>query len=655
VRKKEEEKESRLPALLASFGISELAIKNGTFLYEDRKVSRDPKNPPAPEESPARVKKITVSRMDAEMRDISFTNAMAINVKGSLLGEPSDNFDISGSVGPIGLVPKKSDMPLALTVRMDSISMKRLTEDLGLGYRAASGTLNGEISISGTLKQKLATSVKITLKDLVKQRKQGDAGQVKPVPCTLDFNGKILYEAPGQNVTMEPSVLKANGSSFSLAGKVQHMNNSPALNFILKSTMMETGSLSGIAPVLGASLPADLTLKGQGSLEASCVGVSQDMALETRINLTPSEISLGSKFNKPAGQNCTFTSSANLKEGFFTISSLDLILYNLQLAGSGSVRLKGEAPAMDVRFATKPFALKGWDAFIPLLNAYKLGGSLAIKADITGTPKAPVIQCSISSQEIGFTLPADKKKAKSKETPSVLQGLDLSVHGKKQEKEFSAEGSLGVQSGKIGQIGLSKLTSRYTYSMNQFNVPSFQLGIFNGNVNGAVSYQTKLKDWSFSSQMKKIDAGQAMNTLTSFKDIFAGSLSGKILVRGNTAKKGLDSLASEGAFTIDKGKINNLDIVKSTIDGLSGIKGLSGIVSTEQGAVKRNIETKFDSLNLDFKLLGKVMEVPSMKLVNIYTGKETNTISSLKGSIDMVSRKIDFDGDVAFSPDYSSR
>jgi hypothetical protein len=168
-------------------------------------------------------------------------------------------------------------------------------------------------------------------------------------------------------------------------------------------------------------------------------------------------------------------------------------------------------------------------------------------------------------------------------------------------------------------------------------------------------YHTKEKGWSFSSQMKKIDAEQALNTMTSFKDIFAGTLSGKIQARGNAAKKGLEHLTTQGLFTIEKGRVNNLDMVKSTVDGLTGIQGLSGMISPEYGAVRRNIETRFDSLSMDFNLVNKVMNLPSIKLVNIYTGKETNTISTLKGKVDMASRKIDLDGSVAFSPDYSSR
>jgi len=101
--------------------------------------------------------------------------------------------------------------------------------------------------------------------------------------------------------------------------------------------------------------------------------------------------------------------------------------------------------------------------------------------------------------------------------------------------------------------------------------------------------------------------------------------------------------------------VNNLDLITSTIDGLTGIPGLSGLLNTQQSAVQRNKETSFDSLTASFGMARKVLEVRPLKLTNIRTGKETNSIATLEGTVDMTSKKLGFTGNVALSPDYSAR
>ncbi len=644
------EKPSKVPAILASFGINELAVTDGTLIYEDRKDPNQGKGLP-----PAN-KNITISKLDIDIEDISLTDAIKIAAEGSFLNEENRNFLVTGQVGPIGLDLQIEKMPLDVTIKMDSIPLKKLTEGLGLSLKAASGTMSGNITAKGELKQKIAIDPGITLSDLIMQKKAGAPAAKNPAAIAGELSGKILYDALPQDVTVDSANLTLNGNQFAIAGKAQHVASGPAWNFNVRSVSLTPATLVDVASAFGVSLPAALSFKGPATLRLSTAGTTQDIAIEAGVEMSSTEITYGKTFHKPAGLTCTFGSTAGIKEGLLNIRTLNLILYNLTLTGNGVMNIKDPSRSMNIQFDTKPFPLQGWDALIPFMRTYKLGGSVAMKAGITGTKLSPSVKFQALSQQVGFTVPANTAKDPSAKSKAILfRGLNLDFQGKSENKVFAGLGTFGIQGGNFDKIALGKTTTAFRYAGKRLNIPDFRMNVFNGSVAGSATYMTVSKDWTFNPVIKGINAGQAMNTLTSFKDIFTGTLSGNMQIKGNAEKKGLDSLSTQGTIGIDKGTINNIDIVNSVIDGFSGIQGLSGMITSEQGAVQRNRQTRFDSFSAGFQMARKVLEVPSMKLVNISTGKETNSIATMKGSVDMVSRKIGFTGDVAFSPEFSSR
>lgn len=648
--KKEVKPKAKVPAILASLGINELAIRDGTVTYEDRKVSSSPGKAPKP------IKKISVSMLDATIENISLSDTISISARGDLFGGPERNFSVSGELGPVGMDLDFKNMPVDLAINIDSLPMRGLTEGLGLPFTAFSGAMSGEINAKGSLKQRLDAASKITVKDLVMQKRTGPAPKQKPAPASGELSGKVAFDAAGQEVVVEDGKLTINGSSFAILGKAQHIFTVPAWNFSVRSVSLEPASLASVASMFGVSLPAGLTLRGPAKIELSTAGTSQDIAIESAIDMSTTEISLGQKFHKPAGLAFTLASGADMQQKILNIRSLNLNLYNLALAGSGTVNTKEKVPAVNLQFASKPVALQGWDALIPMLKNYRLGGSIAMKAGVTGTTKEPSFKFQGSSEQLGFTLPPDRTKGKdAKETNAVFRGMNLSVDGKMAEKKLSALGTLGIESGSFSNIALSKMATQFRYTPQQIDIQTFRLGVFGGTVNGSGSYIPALKDWTFNPVFKGLNAGQAMNTLTSFKEIFSGTLSGDMQIRGNTAVKGAGSLTTKGTIAINQGKMNNLDLITSAIDGLTGIPGLSGLLNTQQGAVQRNKETSFDSLTASFSMAQKVLEIRPLKLTNIRTGKETNSIATLEGTVDMTTKRLGLNGNVALSPDYSAR
>jgi hypothetical protein len=645
-----EEKKPKGPGILASLGISDLQVKNGTLSFEDRKV---PATPPPPG-GQFRGKNITVTSFDASIGNISMTDAIDIDATGSLFDGGDQNFSVKGKVGPLGIMPKDSSIPVDLVLSLDSLPLKNLTEGLGLSSKAASGVATGDVTVKGSVKERLEAVPKISVKDLVMQRKPGAPAVMNATPASLSLNGKVLYDGQPGDITLQDVRLGLGGSSLLMTGKVQHVKAAPAWNISVRSTALDTGSLTALAPALGVPLPNGLKLSGPASLQLSTSGTSQNMAVQAGMNLSPADISMGTKFHKSPGIACTLGSVAGIQDKVLTFRSLGIVLHNLALAGSGGMNMKAQPSELNIQLASKPVSLRGWDALIPAMNAFGLGGDMTLKAGITGTTKEPQFTLQTASSGLGLTIPPDRTKKDSQPKPVALQGLTLAVQGKTVEKKLAANGTFGFGGGKYAQIVLGKTSGSFNFSQGRLDVPSLQMGVFNGTVNASASYLTATKDWTFSPVVKGINAGLAMNTLTSFKDIFTGTLSGKMQIRGSSASKGADSLATQGTITIDKGTMNNMDLMQSVIDGLTGVPGLSGMVA-EQAAVQRNRQTQFDSLTTDFGLARKVLTVQTMKLSNIHTGKETNSIATLKGTVDMATRKLGLTGNVQFSPEYSAR
>lgn len=649
VGKKEEKPKAKVPAILASLGIGELAIRDATVTFEDRKVKSQDKAP-----NPG--KNISVSMLDATIQNVSLSEAISISAKGDLFGGPKRNFSISGEVGPVGMDMEFKKMPVDLTLGIDSLPMRGLTEGLGLPFTALSGVISGDISASGSLGQKLNAATTITIKDFIMQKRTGPALAQRPAPATAELSGKITYNAVAKDVIVDSGNLTVNNSKFIVLGKAQHISNVPAWNFSLRSASLEPSSLAAVAPMFGVKIPAGLTLKGPAKMEISTAGTSQDIAIESGIDMSATDITLAQKFHKPAGLAFTLGSGADIQQKVLTFRSLNVNLYNLALSGSGTVNIKEKVPTVNLQFTSRPFSLQGWDALVPKLKNYKLAGSMAMNAAVTGTTKEPSFKFQASSGQLGFTLPPDKTKGKdAKETNAVLKGMNLNLDGRMAGKKLSALGKVGIESGSFSNIALTGLSTEFRYGPERIDIPALRLGVFGGTVNGSGSYVPARKDWVFNPVFKGLNAGQAMNTLTSFKNIFSGTLSGDMQIRGNTAVKGAGSLTTRGTIAISQGKVNNLDLITSTIDGLTGIPGLSGLLNTEQGAVRRNRETSFDSLTASFGMARKVLDVRPLKLSNIRTGKETNAIATLEGTIDMVTKKLGFSGNVALSPDHSAR
>ncbi len=644
--------ESGPPPVLAVFGVDELTVRDASVLYEDEMTAGSDGEPVSAPKS------LAVSRLDVSVENMSLFEDVSFDVQGSLFDEPDRNFRITGHMGPVGREIDLKKAPLNVTVRTDSLPLRRLTESLGLPVQALSGTLNADISAAGSLERNLDASSKIRVENLVLQtRGDAQAGPRKTGAIAVSLEGKALYTAEGESVTLQPTSLEVNENRLVASGGAQNVLSRPEWKVSLQGTSLDPAALIGLFPMYSGNVPADLSFKGPARLEVRSMGSREDFSVEAGVDASLMEIVYGELFGKPEGMPCSLEAAAGVRQGVVDISSLNLTLYNLLLSGSGEVDLSKSVPTADIRVATRPMTLQGWDAVVPLLARYDLDGSVGVvTAGISGPLNQADLSLRTSAERIAFTLPP-KEAGGEHQAPQkgTLNKVSLDAGGNTGADGVSGAGTLSIGSGNIAGVALSKVSSDFQYAGDRLDVPRLSVGVFGGAISGSASYLTHTKDWTFNPVFRDVDAGQAVDTLTSFQDMFEGTLSGTFRLRGNAADQGLGSLSAQGDVDIRKGALNNVDLAQAVAEGFSALEGLGGLLDTGQEGVQRNRRTSFDSLKSRFDMARQTLELESFELTNIRTGKDTDSIAHLKGTVGVDTKALDLGGDITLSQRHSAR
>ena len=640
------------PSVLAILGVDKLSVKDGEVLYEDRQAS------PRGQGDPARSGTIRVSGLDASIEDLSLFTPVSIDIRGSLSEGSGRSFRVTGKVGPVGSELDLVKAPVNLRIRADSLPVAGPLGILDLPVKVLSGTLDADISAAGSLDRNLDASWDLDLGGLVLQA--GDGGQENPQETgamDIKLTGKALYTAQGEALALESAGMEVNKSRIELSGTVEHLLSAPEWNLTARSPSLEAGSLARLVTANIAALPEGLSLSGPARLEIRSSGSADDFAVEADADLNLMEIAFDDVFSKAGGVPMSLKSKVAHNKGVLTIRSLDIGLYNLMLTASGSVDLGAKAPEADVKIAAKPFALEGWEKIVPMLARYGLQGEVgAATAEISGPLDNAALKAGASLPRIAFVLPAgeDGEDAAGPQKGQA-RGVTLDAAGNVRAGTVSGSGVLNVESVSFADVVMNRASAEFRYAKGLLEVPRFSTGVFNGGVTGSASYNTLTQDWTVSPVLAKVDSGQALDILTPFKDTFEGVLSGSMSIRGNAEADGVSALRGQGDLRIGGGRINNLDLARAVAEGLTGLEGIGSLIDTEQEAVQRNRETGFDSLAARFEVAGQTLNLTSFTLDNIRTGKDTDSVVNLKGTVGLVDQALDLDGNITFSKKHSER
>ncbi len=229
-----------------------------------------------------------------------------------------------------------------------------------------------------------------------------DTAAQPPVIWELrELRGEFRSESPRGPVRVQASFALASGGRAELKGTVtpagevdlelglEEVALAPATSYLGDGTQL-AGSVSGELEMKGPVRSPDriaarlalrdadvrfdeIWLRGPLRVEADLAGGLAAPSGSFDIDATQAELVYGRAFRKPAGTSATVSGRiVSGPDGLLGLDDLKLRVRNLDATAELS---SGERVRMDVRAA--PFDLTGWEALVPALAGWQLGGRLA--------------------------------------------------------------------------------------------------------------------------------------------------------------------------------------------------------------------------------------------------------------------------------------
>ncbi len=201
----------------------------------------------------------------------------------------------------------------------------------------------------------------------------------------IDLSGKGNFDA-------RFSFLGKTKENFKLSGKLEGIPQGSFLpngNSKLKIESINLGRLNKILMAYGKK-PANLSLDKDISLDLDSTFSEGTPSLKLSVDGTASDISFDKSFKKPAGEKFALSLDSNIGLGSkpsVDVQALDLSLGNIKLKGSARIK---NSSAENLKLKSNSLPLSELQKFVPLLAAFKLGGSTDFDLDINpGTKDKP--------------------------------------------------------------------------------------------------------------------------------------------------------------------------------------------------------------------------------------------------------------------------
>ncbi len=633
------------PGAFASLLVSNVVIKQGMITYKDEKLGPD-------------ALPFTISDMDLESQDISMFKPVSFSLSASVMSPEGQNFALAGTVGPAPEVGGLAQMPLDVHLILDSLPLTALPVKMPI----QAGTMKIDITAKGILKDKIAAKMALDLEGFVMRSADNKqpAKVLKGITCKI--TNDLILEFDKQQLMISNGTFALGQDRGSFQGAIRDLKTAPAWNVSFKSGRIAPGPILEQLPMFAGLIPAKITLSGPAGFSLTTSGTKESFQVNTDIDMLPMAITFGKVFNKPANSPMTFSSRTTMKPESTQIHVLDLNLGAIMAQGSGEARKASGKSSYQIRIQTRPVSLQAAQAIIPMLQAFKPTGNVVVKTTLSGGTGSPMdINVQAVSERLGLVLTKPKEgeqpRAKVLAGPmkADMNNVTFVVDALKKEKVLTARGSMKSQGGVFMEAPYSTLVSTFALENDQFKVNSFDLNALKGSIKGSASYNLKTKAWAAAPVFNNVQAGSILDMLTNFKGVFTGAISGDLKATGVAGAPALNNLGATGNLTISKGEWKNFDLAGTALSSILGVPGASEIFGFAPAEVQKYNATRFESLNTSIDLAKKVVNINSMKLLNISSGKDVDTESNLKGTISMETNEVHLKGNVVLPKRFSQR
>lgn len=610
-------------------------LSAGTVRYIDRQDQTD----------------FQVSQLDLTIEDLSFDQPFVLNLTTAVLAD-RQNFNLQSRIGPLGPTPDFKNVPIEGVLTIDTLDLNALQQALpqltaqlpqGLGL---SGPLQATINMAGPLgaltlsKVELTTAVFAAAKPNVKI-----AGRVGPLGTALkdlSLQGAIeLGPIALAQLTRFAPVAAALPPDFSADGPL-------SLNAQLEGTVQDLALIGTLEASEGALRLGDRFQKPQGI----------PLILSTNARLTPQLIAL----QKTTVQLHTLELTSSGKINLGKTPSLDLKIdaapttlagweYLLPLVKdyglTGTVEIhthlqgivaEGQIPQINGALTLKQITAKAPQIPTPVtdLNAtvaftgqgaeftetsLQVGNSV-VRLDGRVEKFTPlVLYYRMSAPELHL---ADlRESAAADKNATVLQEVKSEGRLRMEKGSLTYKGDLSSAQGVLAQVAYNNFHTAVSMDAQGVNIESASLQAFGGSVQnrGQYAFRQTPPAFSLTSQVRNVNLTELFHsTLTTATQHIEGQANLDLTLngRGQGWEELKPSLQGQGRAEVSQGALLNVNIAEGVLSGVTGLPGLSFLVSPRVRERYPEIfatqNTTFDELQSAFTFNNGKMDIDNLRI-----------------------------------------
>jgi uncharacterized protein involved in outer membrane biogenesis len=354
-----------------------------------------------------------------------------------------------------------------------------------------------------------------------------DVGLDRPIQLDL---AAVVLGAVQQNIRIE--------GTLGPAGSLETIASAP-VDLRVDVGPLVVDRLKKLA-LIGESIPSDLSSTDPIALNAKLSGSLDALHAIVSLNASDAAISYADQFAKPRGVRLAVNADLKVTDDAIDVSSLDLHLADAHLTGSGRILLAPGVP-VDFELSGDDLPLDGWGRLFPAAAAVESAGALDLKVGAKG----PVNEGRI---------------------PRI-------------DATFQSE------DGNLGGIDYQKLDGQASFRNQKVTLERLTLTAFEGNIAGAGSYDMAKPDaqaLAVRGTLDDIDIGALLDNLGAGGTLqMAGHLNANFDLggRGSDWEMIRQALTGNGAFEVANGALEGVNIAESALGGITGIPGLSNLIS----------------------------------------------------------------------------
>ena len=612
-----------------------LNVSNGAVHYIDRQEQTD----------------FRVTQLDLTVEDFSFDQPVTLALNTALLAE-RQNIRLHSRVGPLGSTFDLTNLPVEGTLEIDSLDVSALQQALpqitkqlpqGLGL---SGPLQATVSIAGTVGQLTLPQVDLTatvfaasnpnvkvtgrvgplgtdLKDL---SLKGDL-ELGPValaqlarfaplaailPPDLSVDGPLLLntqvEGTLENLALT-GTLDVSGGTISMGDYFKKPQGTP---FILSTD-------ARVTPHMVALQKATVQLHTLALAGSGKINLEKTLSLNLTVDAPPTTL-VGWEELLPLLQNSALSGTLEAHariQGAVTTDTIPQINGSLSLRQVQARLPQMPAPLTDLN-ATVAFTGHG-AAFTD--TSLRVGNSL-VRLDGRVERFAPLaLTYRLSAPEVHL---ADLQAgASASNGATVLQEVNSEGRIQMDTGSLVYKGSLSSPQGLLSQVAYRNFRTSVSMEAQVVTIESVSLHAFGGSVQGKGRYafQQTPPQFALTSQVRDLNLTELFHSaLTTAPQHIQGQANLDLTLSGSGQgwEELKPSLQGQGQAEVRQGALLNVNIAEGVLSGVTGLPGLSLLVSPRirerYPEIFATQNTEFNELRSTFTFSNGKMNIDDLRI-----------------------------------------